>query len=80
MFAVNLPKSGQLTWGPFRIPGILGVAVNLIGCAFLVIVIFFSFLRPVTPVMPSTMKYSVLVTGFVLIFSAVYYVVWAHRA
>ncbi|KAL8935475.1 MAG: hypothetical protein Q9216_005403 [Gyalolechia sp. 2 TL-2023] len=78
--AANIPQSNQLAWGPFHIPGILGIVINIIGCAFLVIIIFFSFWPPATPVTPSTMNYSVLVTGFVVIFSAAYYSVWAHKA
>ncbi|KAL8826829.1 MAG: hypothetical protein Q9170_007253 [Blastenia crenularia] len=79
-FTADIPQSGQLSWGPFHIPGFMGVAINGIGCAFLVIIIFFSFWPPVTPVTPGTMNYSVVVTGCVLIFSAAYYAVWAHKA
>ncbi|KAL9014068.1 MAG: hypothetical protein Q9173_001277 [Seirophora scorigena] len=78
-YTTNPPQSSQLMWGPFHVPGIPGIAINVASCSFLVIIIFFSFWPPVTPVTPATMNYSVLVTGFVLIFSAVYYVLWAHR-
>lgn len=78
-YTTNLPQSSQLMWGPFHVPGIAGIALNAASCSFLVIIIFFSFWPPVTPVTPATMNYSVLITGFVLIFSAVYYVFWAHR-
>ncbi|KAL8695665.1 MAG: hypothetical protein Q9224_003252 [Gallowayella concinna] len=75
--------SGQgiinLTWGPFHLRGALGIAVNAIGCVYMVIIIFFSFWPPVTPVTPETMNYSVLVTGSVILFSVVYYLVYARR-
>ncbi|KAL8724733.1 MAG: hypothetical protein Q9181_006697 [Wetmoreana brouardii] len=69
----------QLTWGPFHIPGLLGITINLLGCIFLIIIILFSFWPPVTPVMPSTMNYSVLVTASVVAFASTYYVLWAWR-
>ncbi|KAL8802942.1 MAG: hypothetical protein Q9182_003492 [Xanthomendoza sp. 2 TL-2023] len=69
----------NLTWGPFHVPGGFGVAVNAIGCVYMVIIIFFSFWPPTTPVTPATMNYSVLVTGSVILFSVVYYLVYARR-
>ncbi|KAI4232758.1 MAG: hypothetical protein L6R40_007304 [Gallowayella cf. fulva] len=69
----------NLTWGPFHVPGALGVAINTIGCLYMVVIIFFSFWPPVTPVTPQTMNYSVLVTGFTILFSIVYYLVYARR-
>ncbi|KAL8726984.1 MAG: hypothetical protein Q9166_006347 [cf. Caloplaca sp. 2 TL-2023] len=75
--------SGQgtinLTWGPFHVSGALGIAINVAGCIYMVIIIFFSFWPPVTPVTPETMNYSVLVTGFVIAFSMVYYLAYARR-
>lgn len=73
-YTANLPQSSQLTWGPFHVPGVLGVVINVVGCIFLLIIIFFGFWPPSTPVTPATMNYSVLVTGSVLICSALYYV------
>ncbi|KAL8677934.1 MAG: hypothetical protein Q9186_005686 [Xanthomendoza sp. 1 TL-2023] len=78
--AANHPHSKHLTWGPFHVPGAAGIAVNAIGCAFSILVIFFSFWPPFTPVTARTMNYSVVVTTFVLVFSAVYYVFWAHKS
>lgn len=79
-YTANLPQSSQLLWGAFHIPGIWGIAINISGCTFLVIIIFFSFWPPRTPVAPSTMNYSVLVVGLVVILSAANYVIWAHKA
>ncbi|KAL8896390.1 MAG: hypothetical protein Q9192_003116 [Flavoplaca navasiana] len=75
--------SGQgvinLTWGPFRFPGPLGIVINVVGCVYMVIVVFFSFWPPVREVDASTMNYSILVTGFWILFSVVYYFAYARR-
>ncbi|KUJ09660.1 amino acid transporter [Mollisia scopiformis] len=63
----------QLAWGPFRIPGILGIINNLYACLYMIFVIFWSVWPPATPVSASTMNYSVLVTGGVIIFSVIWY-------
>ncbi len=62
-----------LVWGPFHIPGILGIINNTYACLYMVFVIFWSVWPPATPVTASTMNYSVLVTGGVIIFSVVWY-------
>ena len=76
----NLPGSaGKLVWGPWRIPEPFGTGVNAFACVYLLIVFFFTFWPPATPVTPDTMNYSSLVMGFVAIMSALYYVVRAHK-
>lgn len=62
-----------LEWGPWRVPGYLGIANNAFACLYCVFVLFWDFWPPATPVTPSTMNYSVLVTGAVIIFAIVYY-------
>lgn len=66
----------RLVWGPWRIRGIWGTINNAFACLYIVLVIFWSFWPPATPVKPETMNYSVLVTGSVIIFSLIYYRVW----
>lgn len=63
----------QLAWGPFHIPGILGIINNLYACIYMIFVIFWSVWPPATPVTASTMNYSVVVTAGVIIFSIVWY-------
>ncbi|KAI9881205.1 MAG: hypothetical protein M1830_007183 [Pleopsidium flavum] len=75
----NSTGTVQLTWGPWRVPGALGIGINAFGCVYLVIILFFSFWPPATPATASTMNWSVLMTGFVLGFSVVYYFVWGRR-
>ncbi|KAL2057521.1 hypothetical protein ABVK25_001905 [Lepraria finkii] len=68
-----------LAWGPWRIPGILGIANNAYACVYILFVLFWSFWPPSTPPTPSTMNYSVLMTGAVILFSIVYYHVWGKH-
>lgn len=62
-----------LAWGPFHIPGILGIINNTYACLYMIFVIFWSVWPPETPVNATTMNYSVVVTGGVIIFSIVWY-------
>ncbi|KAF7872051.1 uncharacterized protein EAF02_009156 [Botrytis sinoallii] len=69
----------QLTWGPWRIQGFFGIANNIFACIFLVIINFFSFFPPTSTVTPTSMNYSVLVFGSVILFSIVYYLLYARK-
>ena len=69
----------EITWGPWHVPGVLGISNNIFACAFLVILLFFSFWPQDTPTTAATMNYSVLVTGFVFCFSILYYLFWARK-
>lgn len=77
--ALATDTHAELVWGPWHIPGIFGIVNNSLACVYLIIVCFFSFWPPVTPVTADTMNYSVLVTGTVTVFSIVYYLVWAKK-
>ncbi|KAL8699456.1 MAG: hypothetical protein Q9224_001398 [Gallowayella concinna] len=65
-----------LMWGPWRIPGVLGIINNAFACLYILFVLFWSFWPPKTPATPENMNYSVLVTGCVVLFSIVYYFVF----
>ena len=75
---VNTP-SATLTWGPFKMPDLLGIVVNVIAIVYTIIVFLFSFWPPATPVTPSTMNYASLVFGFVVIVSVGWYVAVARK-
>ena len=83
--AISLPGEGSsihhgtLTWGPWRLRGWVGIAVNAFACVYMVIVIFFSFWPPFIRPDKETMNYSVVVTGAVLIFSVIYYLIRARK-
>ncbi|KAI1445420.1 amino acid transporter [Annulohypoxylon stygium] len=69
----------SLTWGPWRLRGIFGIANNAFTCIFLVFIFFFSFWPPALKVTPQTMNWAVLVFGAVILFSMLYYAVWARK-
>ncbi|KAJ3487379.1 hypothetical protein NLG97_g6426 [Lecanicillium saksenae] len=69
----------QLIWGPFRIGGILGITNNIFAIMYAIFILFFSFWPPAIPVQPSSMNYSCLVTGSVIVFSLGYYFVRARK-
>src|SRR6186713_2953488 len=54
---VNAPGA-ILVWGPWRVPGALGIGVNAIACAYLLVVVFFSFWPPSMTVELAEMNYS----------------------
>lgn len=60
-------------------PGILGPAVNVIAIAYVMIILFFSFWPPETPVQADNMNYCILVTGVVVSFSIIWYLVGGRR-
>lgn len=69
----------RATWGPWRVPGALGIANNVFACAYLAFVFFFSFWPSFAEVVPANMNWSILVTGAIALFSAVYYLIWAKH-
>jgi amino acid transporter len=76
---VDSVTEGRLVWGPWRLPGILGIINNAYACMYMIFVIFWSVWPPATPVTASTMNYSIVVTGGVMILSAIWYFVRARR-
>ena len=66
---------GEIHWGPWHIPEPLGTINNAFACIYLIVLLFWSFWPPQTPVSPSTMNFSVLVFGATVLFSTVWYLV-----
>ena len=73
----NLPGK-ELTWGPWRIPGVWGIVTNSFAIVYLVIVFFFSLWPPGNHPTAATMNYSSLMFGGTMIFSVFYYFVRAR--
>ncbi|KAK3116738.1 hypothetical protein LTR53_002571 [Teratosphaeriaceae sp. CCFEE 6253] len=71
--------NARLIWGPWHLPGILGIINNAYACAYMIFVIFWSVWPPATPVTASTMNYSVVVTGGVVILSTIWYFVRGRK-
>ena len=63
----------ELVWGPWYMPGWMGISVNITTLVYLVFILFFSFWPPVLPATPQNMNYSSLIFGAAVIFSAVWY-------
>lgn len=74
----NLPGE-QLMWGPWRVPGIPGIVINLVAVLYLIIVFFFSMWPPSSSPTPATMNYSSLMFGATVIFSVLYYIFRARK-
>ncbi|KAL8947412.1 MAG: hypothetical protein Q9222_006301 [Ikaeria aurantiellina] len=72
-------ETNALSWGPFHLPGVFGIAVNAFSVIFGLIIFFFSFWPVATPVTPATMNFSVLMTGSVTLFAILWYVVKARH-
>ena len=72
-------ETPQMAWIPSHVHSSLGIANNSFACAYLLILLFFSFWPTTTPTTAATMNYGVLVTGFVVCFSVLYYLFWAKN-
>lgn len=72
-------SQAPLIWGPWKVPGILGTINNAYACVYMLFVLFWSVWPSETPVDYTTMNYSVVVTGGVLILSGVWYFVRARK-
>ena len=68
-----------LEWGPWHIPGVLGIINNGFACLYILFVLFWDFWPPETPATPENMNYSCLVFGVVIGFAIVYYYVWGRQ-
>ncbi|GAP85115.2 putative amino acid polyamine transporter I [Rosellinia necatrix] len=75
----SLTTDTDLTWGPWHLPKTLGVINNTFTCVYLVYVLFFSFWPSYSQVTPQNMNWSILVFGATILFSVLYYVVWARK-
>ncbi|PWY76979.1 GABA transporter [Aspergillus heteromorphus CBS 117.55] len=75
---VNTPGA-PLAWGPFYVPGLLGIAVNAFSVAYLFIGVFFSFWPDVVDPTINTMNWAVVGTAGTCCISSIYYFVWGHR-
>lgn len=75
----NPSPQSLYTWGPWRIPGLLGIVTNLLACLYLVLIAFFTFWPPIAAVTAVTMNYGSTVFGGAVIFSGLYYFISAHK-
>jgi choline transport protein len=73
------PIEARLVWGPWRLPGIFGTINNIYACTYMIFVIFWSVWPPATPVTASTMNYSIVVTGGIMILSGIWYFIRGRK-
>jgi choline transport protein len=66
-------KEAELEWGPWSVPGWLGIANNTYACVFCAWVLLWSLWPPGVPVTTKSMNYSSLVTGTVIAFAITRY-------
>jgi len=69
----------QLMWGPFHLPGMLGIINNAYACVYMIFVVFWSVWPPDANPTYQTMNYSIVVTAGVIIFSIVWYYVKGRK-
>lgn len=69
----------QIRWGPWKIPGVLGIANNIFAFIYLLFVFFFSFWPNFAKVTAQNMNWSPVVTVLIAIFVGVYYYFWAKH-
>lgn len=74
----NVPGK-ELTWGPWRIPGVLGIVTNGFAIVYLIMIFFFSLWPPVNHPTAATMNYSSLMFGGTMILSVLYYFFYARH-
>ncbi|EAW13292.1 putative GABA permease [Aspergillus clavatus NRRL 1] len=75
---VNVPGA-KLAWGPFRVPGTVGTAINAYAIIYMIIVIFFSFWPTQMEVDRTTMNFSVVGTIGTIILALIYYLLRARK-
>jgi choline transport protein len=68
-----------LQWGPWKVPGALGVANNLFACVYLVLLWFFSFWPGSVEVTAQSMNFSSVTFGGTVLFAVVWYYVRGRK-
>jgi hypothetical protein len=70
----------RLVWGPWRFSPAIGIVVNILAIVYLIVVLFFSFWPPYTPIEIKDMNYSSVLLVGVMLFSVGYYFAFARKA
>ncbi|KAL6404534.1 hypothetical protein AUP68_13927 [Ilyonectria robusta] len=68
MIAINRTRGLETPWGPFKL-GKVGLPINLLSMAYIVFLSIWLLFPSSVPVIPSTMNYSSLIVGAMVIFS-----------
>ncbi|KAH7120766.1 amino acid permease [Dendryphion nanum] len=73
------PKMQTYEFGPFRMPKMVGLGLNLVACAWLVLAIVFSTFPTIMPVTQQNMNYSTVVMVGWVVLGGVYYFVRGRK-
>lgn len=73
------PKLAQHEFGYFKMPKALGLGLNLVSCAWLMLVIVFATFPTFMPVTAQNMNYSIVVMGGWLVLGGIYYMVRGRK-
>lgn len=69
----NTTSTDTLSWGLWKLPEPLGIAVNIIGILYMVVLVIFSFFPTAVHPSAADMNWSCFMFGIVMIFSIVWY-------
>ncbi|KAI4275921.1 MAG: hypothetical protein LQ337_002836 [Flavoplaca oasis] len=72
-------QANELVWGPFHIPGVLGIALNAWAVCYGTIVIIFCFFPSEVSPDAAHMNWACLITAVVIFFAVAYYLVYAKK-
>ncbi|KAL8994117.1 MAG: hypothetical protein Q9169_005830 [Polycauliona sp. 2 TL-2023] len=72
-------QANELVWGPFHIPGILGIVLNTFAVCYGTIVIIFCFFPTTVSPDPAHMNWAILITAAVILFAVAYYMMYARK-
>ena len=76
---IELVSQAPLIWGPWHLPGWIGILNNVYACIYMIFVVFWSFWPPDFPANYVSMNYSIVVTGGVILLSIVWYHIRGKR-
>lgn len=72
-------EANELVWGPFHIPGVLGIALNAFAVCYGTIVIIFCFFPTTVNPDAAHMNWACLITAAVIFFAVAYYLIYAKK-
>ncbi|CAO1600487.1 hypothetical protein XANCAGTX0491_004176 [Xanthoria calcicola] len=72
-------EANELVWGPFHIPGVLGIALNAFAVCYGTIVIIFCFFPTTVNPDAAHMNWACLITAAVIFFAIAYYLIYAKK-
>ncbi|KAL8704962.1 MAG: hypothetical protein Q9201_001908 [Fulgogasparrea decipioides] len=72
-------QANELVWGPFHIPGVLGIALNAFAVCYGTMVIIFCFFPTTVNPDAAHMNWACLITAAVIFFAIAYYLIYAKK-